>query len=57
VPVLGEQSTEQHSAPLVHVLPSVLHVALSGTHASFTQLPPQHSPFDVHGILSEIHAG
>jgi hypothetical protein len=55
---LAAQLREQHWAAVVHPLPSVLHVVLSGVH-----LPPaphvwlQHAPFDPHGWLSEAHPG
>jgi hypothetical protein len=53
-----EQSPEQHCALVVHWLPIVEHVALSGVH-----VPPvphvwlQHWPLAVHGRLSDWHAG
>jgi hypothetical protein len=52
-----EQSDEQQSLPAAQALPRVLHVALRDAHAPVTQLWLQHSPFAVHAVWSEPHAG
>jgi hypothetical protein len=52
-----EQSLEQQASPLVHALPSVRQVVLSGAQVPFTQLWLQQFPFEVHAALSEVHAG
>jgi hypothetical protein len=52
-----EQSFEQHSAPVVHWLPSVRQVVLSGAQVPFTQLWLQQLPFEVQAAWSEVHAG
>jgi len=53
-------SFEQHSSFLVHELPVVLHVVLSGLHVppplpSGAHVPPQHSSFCPHAWLSATH--
>src|ERR1019366_6327379 len=50
-------SDEQQSLPAAQALPRVLHVALRDAHAPVTQLWLQHSPFAVHAVWSEPHAG
>jgi hypothetical protein len=52
-----EHLDEQHWASEVQTLPSVLHVVLSAAHAPFTQLWLQQSPFAVHTLPSDEHAG
>jgi len=52
---LALQSCEQHSVETPHVLPSVLHVVLSGVQVLFWHEPPQHSPSCVHAPLSDTH--
>jgi hypothetical protein len=52
-----EQSCEQHSALLVHTLPSVRQVVLSDWQVPFAQLWLQQFPSDVHGPVSEVQAG
>jgi hypothetical protein len=51
-----EQRPEQHSPLAVQVLPSVLHVVLSGVHMPFApQLPPQHCALVEHAAPSAVH--
>jgi hypothetical protein len=52
-----EQNLEQHAASVVHALPSVRQVVLSGAQVPLTQLWLQHFPFEVHAAWSEVHAG
>jgi hypothetical protein len=42
---------------VVHALPSVRQLVLSGAQVPFTQLWLQQFPFEVHAALSEVHAG
>lgn len=49
-----EQSFEQQVALVVHALPAVLHVVLSGVHFPPAQVPLQQSPFAVHAALSDV---
>jgi hypothetical protein len=43
-----EQSAEQHSAPLVHAFPSVLHAVLRGAHVPPLQVPLQQDAPELH---------
>jgi hypothetical protein len=49
------QYLEQQSPFAAHVLPDVLHVALSAAHFPAVHLPPQHSPSAAHVPLSAVH--
>ena len=51
------QNDEQHWALLVHALPSVSHVVLSGVHLPLPQVPLQHCPLDEHVWLSLVQGG
>ena len=49
------QTLEQHSPPVVHALPEVLQLPLSGAHFWPTHDCPQHSAFCVQARLSPVH--
>jgi hypothetical protein len=56
VPVFA-QSPEQHWALAVHWLPTVLQVALRAAHVPLAQFWLQHWPLELHGCVSDVHAG
>jgi hypothetical protein len=52
-----EHSAEQHRAPVVQPLPSVLQAVFSAAHLPAVQVWLQQSPFEVHARPSEVQAG